>query len=70
MELFHNAADCSILREPKMTAKNRTTINMTDAEYDDLSALVERFQVLMSWLLCFRRNGREIQTCRSTHHAV
>jgi hypothetical protein len=33
-----------------MTAKHRITINMTEAEYADLSALAERFQVLMAWL--------------------
>jgi RNA:NAD 2'-phosphotransferase (TPT1/KptA family) len=33
-----------------MTAKQRITINMTEAEYADLSALAERFQVSMAWL--------------------
>ena len=33
-----------------MTAKHRITINMTETEYADLSALAERFQVSMAWL--------------------
>jgi hypothetical protein len=33
-----------------MAAKNRITVNMTDAEYAALSELAARFQVSLAWL--------------------
>lgn len=33
-----------------MTAKNRVTVNLPDAEYDELSALSEKNRVSLAWL--------------------
>jgi hypothetical protein len=46
--VLHIAAICSVWF--LMSAKNRITVNMTDAEYAALSEPAARFQVSQAWL--------------------